>query len=130
MTVRRPTPATALVLVFLFAVVLATVAGPTVAAVVTALTAGIAGVAALVQAGRRRGRLRIGWAALGLGLLGCAPGYGTAAGGLPGDGYFGLVVVTGLGLFITPVRRQSPVARVRTVLDTLLIAASLLTLSW
>jgi diguanylate cyclase (GGDEF)-like protein/PAS domain S-box-containing protein len=130
MTVRRPTPATALVLVFLFAVVLATVAGPTVAAVVTALTAGIAGVAALVQAGRRRGRFRIGWAALGLGLLGCAPGYGTAAGGLPGDGYFGLVVVTGLGLFITPVRRQSPVARVRTVLDTLLIAASLLTLSW
>jgi len=130
MTVRRHTTATAVVVVFLLAVVLASVAGPRLASFATALTAGCAGAAALVQAGRRRGRLRLGWTALGLGLLGCAPGYGTSVDGLPGAGYFGLVVVTGIGLFVIPVRRHSAAARVRTVLDTLLVAASLLTVSW
>ena len=75
MTLRRPLPA-AIVLVFVLAVALSAVAASEVTAVAITVVALCAAAACLVRAGRRRGRMRLVWAAFGLAAL---------AGGVPGD---------------------------------------------
>ncbi len=126
---RRPTGAAMLVLVFLLAVVLATAADPAVIAALTSLTGLCAGLACLLLAGRRSGALRRTWAGIGLAVLCGALGYGAGAGGLPGLGYFGMAAVVGTGLLSLPLLQQSGAAVLRALLDTALIAVSLLMLS-
>ncbi len=117
-----------LVVVFLVALGLATVAGPVLAADATALIALVAGLACLVQAVRRSGPERLTWTGLGLAMLAGSLGYAVVD-DLPGAGYFALVAVLGSGLFALPVLQRTRIAVLRAVLDTLLVAVSLLMLS-
>ena len=123
MTVRRPLPA-AVVLVFVLAVALAVLAASEVIAVVTTVVALCAAAACLVRAGRRRGRMRVVWAALGLGAL---------AGGLAGDhtpGYLAMIPLVAAGMFLVPMPSRTVLELARSVVDTLLIAAALVALSY
>jgi len=98
-----------------------------------------AGVACLRRAERRRGRMGAAWAGIGLGVLSYALGEaGMVWGlltpgrtGLPPDlGHLGLVPLVAAGLLLVPVGRQSVANRVRGGVDGLMIACSLLLVSW
>jgi diguanylate cyclase (GGDEF)-like protein/PAS domain S-box-containing protein len=101
-----------------------------------------AGVAALIRAYRRPGRMRWAWIGIGLGSLSYAFGEGvwtwteTIRGqevlvpSLPDVGYLGMVPLIAAGLLLVPVARQSVANRVRSVVDGLMIAASLLLVGW
>jgi diguanylate cyclase (GGDEF)-like protein/PAS domain S-box-containing protein len=102
----------------------------------------LAGVACLARAARLAGRLRLAWGAFGLGSLSYAVGEGTRTWtesirgqevpgpGLPDVGHLGMVLLIAVGLLFVPVPRQTIVNRVRSVIDALMIATSLLLISW
>jgi diguanylate cyclase (GGDEF)-like protein/PAS domain S-box-containing protein len=101
-----------------------------------------AGVACLVRAYRRPGRMRRTWTGIGLGALSYA--FGDAAWAwtetvrgrevsfpsLPDVGYLGMVPLIAAGLLLVPVAHQSVANRVRSIIDGLMIAASLVLVSW
>jgi diguanylate cyclase (GGDEF)-like protein/PAS domain S-box-containing protein len=103
--------------------------------------AGAAAVACLVRAATFRGRLRLAWALLGAGVLSWGAGRAGAAwletitGSVPlpsqADlGYQGMILLTSAGLLVLPVATQTLANRVRSVLDGLLVAASLVLMAW
>jgi len=134
-------------MVALFAVVLSTaVGGPQVAQTVSnfglSLAALAAAGAALWRAVGFTGRMRWGWAFIGLGVLSwglgqCAWVYlETFAGeeapfpSVADLGYIGMVLLTPVGLLILPSARQAMANRVRSVLDGLMVATSLVLIAW
>jgi diguanylate cyclase (GGDEF)-like protein/PAS domain S-box-containing protein len=149
MTVRRPSSSVLVIVVLTaaFAVCMGTEAGGPVfthnlSDVATFLIAAAAGVACLIRAYRRPGRMRWAWTGIGLGALSDA--FGEASWGwiqvvqgrevpfpsLADVGYLGMVPLIAAGLLLVPVARQSVANRIRSVVDGLMIAASLLLISW
>ncbi|MCU7728679.1 EAL domain-containing protein [Actinoplanes sp. KI2] len=119
MTVRRQLPA-ALVPAAAPAAVLAF--GAT--AVAVAVVAVCASAACLVRAGRRRGRMRVVWAAFGLAAL---------AGGVPGDhalGHLAMAPLAAAGMLLVPMPRRTGLETIRSIMDTVLIAAALIQLDY
>ncbi|WP_285686757.1 EAL domain-containing protein [Actinoplanes sp. NBRC 103695] len=110
--------------------------------IVIVLTAVAAGVACLLSAVTRPGRMRWAWIGIGLGSLSYATGealwtYHETFRGLDvpvpsvADAfYLGMVPLTAAGLLLVPVAQQSVANRVRSVVDGLMVAASLLLISW
>jgi diguanylate cyclase (GGDEF)-like protein/PAS domain S-box-containing protein len=98
--------------------------------------------ACLVAGWRRRaGPIRPAWTLLGLGMLSWGCGqiawiwYGLALGEAPlpslaDAGYLGMMALVAVGLLMVPAVTQSRANRVRSVLDGLMIATSLLLVSW
>ncbi|MGA5304955.1 putative bifunctional diguanylate cyclase/phosphodiesterase [Nucisporomicrobium flavum] len=100
-----------------------------------------AAVACLVRSATFRGRTRAGWALVGLGVLswGLGQAYAvwldTFTGSVPlpspaDIGYLGMVVLTPAGLLILPAATQTLANRARSVLDGLMVAASLMLMAW
>ncbi|MFI5935202.1 putative bifunctional diguanylate cyclase/phosphodiesterase [Actinoplanes sp. NPDC051494] len=101
-----------------------------------------AGGAALARAARRGGRMGITWAGIGLGCFSYAygeaswawtesvEGHAVSSPGPADLGYLGMVPLIVLGLLFVPVARQSLANRVRGIVDGLMIACSLLLISW
>ncbi|MEV4636871.1 EAL domain-containing protein [Actinoplanes sp. NPDC049548] len=100
-----------------------------------------AAAACLVRAATVRGRSRAGWALIGLGVLswGLGQGYGIYLYAFlgyqplpsPADvGYLGMVALAPAGLLVLPVASQGMANRARTVLDGLMVAASLMLIAW
>ncbi|XVU22198.1 putative bifunctional diguanylate cyclase/phosphodiesterase [Actinoplanes sp. CA-054009] len=87
--------------------------------VVSTIAALAAAVAGLVVVSRREGRLRLAWAALVLGIVG-----GLVA------GHIVLVVLASLSLSVIPRPPRSRLARLRGVVDALLITTSLMVICW
>ena len=101
-----------------------------------------AAVTCLCRAGSFRGRMRWGWALIGLGVL----SWGLGQAGwvyletFRGDdvpfpsqadiGYLGMVLLTPAGLLILPSATQALANRARSVLDGLMVAASLVLMAW
>jgi diguanylate cyclase (GGDEF)-like protein/PAS domain S-box-containing protein len=118
-------------------IALATVLAATVAAVLgprwtqpaVALIGLAAGIACLAQAVRRRGRFAVAWAAIGLAALTCVLGAGTVDFSSQPIG-FGMVVLVSVGLLCLPTTTQTGLYRVRTLVDTGLVAISVLSTSW
>ena len=110
--------------------------------IATFLMATAAGVACMIRAYGRPGRMRWAWIGIGLGALSYAFGEGArtwleTVGGpvvafpsLPDVGYLGMVPLIAGGLLMVPVARQSVANRVRSAVDGLMIAASLLLINW
>jgi PAS domain-containing protein len=108
----------------------------------TVLMAVTAGVFCLARARRSGNGMRRTWIAIGLGSLCYASGEAawtwleTVRGqeipfpALPDIGYLGMVPLMAAGLLMVPVARQSAANRIRSVADGLLIATSLLLVSW
>jgi diguanylate cyclase (GGDEF)-like protein/PAS domain S-box-containing protein len=106
------------------AVALAAVAASGVTAVAATVVALCAAAACLVRAGRRRGRMRVVWAAFGLGAL---------AGGVPGDhtpGYLAMVPLVAAGMLLVPMPSRTGLEKIRSIMDALLIAAALIQLDY
>ncbi|MCM4078395.1 putative bifunctional diguanylate cyclase/phosphodiesterase [Paractinoplanes hotanensis] len=88
------------------------------------------------------GRMRWGWALVGLGVLSWSLGQAAACWTqtvlgrevqLPSQadlGYLGMVLLTPIGLLVLPSRTQALAGRVRSVLDGLMVAASLVLMAW
>jgi diguanylate cyclase (GGDEF)-like protein/PAS domain S-box-containing protein len=101
-----------------------------------------AAIACLFRAGSFTGRMRLGWALIGLGVL--SWGLGQACWvyleSFRGDevpfpsqsdiGYLGMVLLTPAGLLILPSAAQALANRARSVLDGLMVAASLVLMAW
>ncbi|MBU2669368.1 EAL domain-containing protein [Actinoplanes bogorensis] len=116
-------------LVLAAAAVLAATAGHLTINVITALTALAAAVAAARVVRRRDGGTRTAWIGLGTGAL--AGSVGVFAGGpVRGFGHVALVTIVTVCLFVVPKPRQSRLAQVRSAVDALLVAVSLLMTSW
>jgi diguanylate cyclase (GGDEF)-like protein/PAS domain S-box-containing protein len=147
MTVRRPRPFTITVLAAVAAFAACVLVGGgglgrDLANVATTLMTLAAGAACLGRAALRPGRMRLTWVGVGLGTVsysfgaGALTWYETLVGrpvpvpGLPDLGYLGMVPLTAAGLLMVPVTRQSVANRVRGIIDCLMIAASLLLVSW
>ncbi|GAA3350026.1 hypothetical protein GCM10020358_74390 [Amorphoplanes nipponensis] len=149
MILRRPRPGTVVVVlaVVVFAAWMTAGTGGrgvtrAVSDLGTVLMTLAAGLACLVRAARHRGRLGVAWGGIGLGvLLWCAgevswtyaelvQGHDAPAPGPSDVGYLGMVPLVAAGLLAVPVGRQSAAHRVRSVVDGLMIAASLLLVSW
>jgi len=146
MTLRHPRPGTLLagVAVTAFAAwMVGGIGGEAVtratAVIGTLLLTLAAGAACLRRAVRRRGRVGAAWAGIGLGALSYAVGeagmvWGMLSSGGPGPppdlGHLGLVPLVAAGLLMVPVGRQSLAKRVRRGVDDLMIACSLLLVSW
>ncbi|AGZ42644.1 putative bifunctional diguanylate cyclase/phosphodiesterase [Actinoplanes friuliensis] len=149
MTLTRPRPGTVLVVAVILAFSALMISGwggervtGTVSNIGTVLIAAAAGLACLVRAVQRRGRMGIAWSGFGLGALSYAFGEASWAWaetvqgrevpfpGLPDVGYLGMVPLTAAGLLMVPVARQSVANRVRSIVDGLMIACSLLLVSW
>ncbi|HEU4346344.1 MAG TPA: EAL domain-containing protein [Actinoplanes sp.] len=130
-----------------FALVLSTgVGGPGISQTISNLGLCVAAVSAalavLLRARSFRGRMRWGWALIGLGVL--AWGLGQAAWvyleSFRGDevpfpsqadlGYLGMVVLTPAGLLILPSAAQALANRARSVLDGLMVATALVLIAW
>jgi diguanylate cyclase (GGDEF)-like protein/PAS domain S-box-containing protein len=101
-----------------------------------------AAVACLVRAAGFRGRMRWGWALIGLGVLSWGLGqvcwvYLESFRGeevpFPSQadiGYLGMVLLTPIGLLILPSATQALANRARSVLDGLMVATSLVMMAW
>jgi PAS domain S-box-containing protein len=101
-----------------------------------------AAVACLGRAALYRGRRRWGWALIGLGVLAWGLGQAVwvylesfAGDGMPFPsqadiGYLGMVLLTPVGLLILPSTAQALANRARSVLDGLMVAASLMLVAW
>ena len=130
-----------------FGAVLSTgLGGPSVAQTISnlGLCAGAvsAAVACLIRARTFAGRLRWGWTFIGLGVLSWGLGQAcwvyleTFRGdeapfpSIADIGYLGLVLFTPIGLLILPSAAQALANRARSVLDGLMVAASLLLMAW
>ncbi len=101
-----------------------------------------AAVACLFRGRRFTGRMRWGWALIGLGVL--SWGLGQACWvyleSFRGDevpfpsvadiGYIGMILFTPAGLLVLPSARQTPANRARSVLDGLMVATSLVLMAW
>ncbi|GAB2619649.1 hypothetical protein Aab01nite_33770 [Paractinoplanes abujensis] len=126
-----------------FAIILGT--GSSLAAPVSnfglCLGALVAAVACLRRSRRFTGRMRWGWSLIGLGVLSWGLGQAVACWyGITGQdvplpshadlGYLGMVVLTPVGLLVLPSRTQALAGRIRSVLDGLMIAASLVLMAW
>jgi diguanylate cyclase (GGDEF)-like protein/PAS domain S-box-containing protein len=134
------------VVVAAFAVVLSTGAGgpdtsQTISNLGLIVAAISAAVACLIRAALFRGRLRYGWALVGLGVLSWGAGQITAVwletftGSIPlpsqaDIGYLGMILLASAGLLILPVATQTLANRARSVLDGLMVAASLVLMAW
>src|SRR3954451_22835505 len=108
----------------------------------TLLIAVAAGIACLIRAAVRPGRMRWAWLGIGFGALSYGIGesivtwietvqrqavpFPSAA----DAAYLGMVPLTAAGLLMVPVGHQSTANRVRGVVDGLMITASLLLVSW
>ncbi|MEV4344642.1 bifunctional diguanylate cyclase/phosphodiesterase [Actinoplanes sp. NPDC049596] len=102
----------------------------------------LAAVACLARARSFTGRMRAGWALIGLGVLSWGLGEGVwsylemARGEVQpfpstGDiGYLGMTLLTPIGLLVLPSRAQGVANRVRSVIDGLMVAASLVLIAW
>ena len=141
MAVRRPRPATAVIVAVVLVAGAAggfgAAAGPV--TVGTLLMALAAGVACLIRAARRRGRMRLAWAGIGLGALAYAAGDTWSAlvvgrdasvPALSGIGHPAMIPLVAAGLLLVPVGRRSVAHRIRGIVDRLMIAFSLLLVSW
>ncbi|MFI6072712.1 putative bifunctional diguanylate cyclase/phosphodiesterase [Actinoplanes sp. NPDC051343] len=126
MTARTRTT-TALVVALLATV--AVVLGPRWSQPGAAVAGLAAGIACLVQAVRRPGRISVAWASLGVAALTCVIAAGTADFPAGPIGY-ALVVLVSIGLLCLPATTQNRLYRVRTLVDTGLIAISLFGTSW
>ncbi|MET0423278.1 MAG: sensor domain-containing diguanylate cyclase, partial [Actinoplanes sp.] len=130
-----------------FALLLGTdVAGPELSQTVSnfGLCAGAiaAAAACLRRASKFSGRLRWGWTLVGLGVLSWGLGQSawvyleTFLGQevpFPSQadlGYLGMVVLTPIGLLVMPSSQQALANRVRSVLDGLMVASSLILVAW
>ena len=133
--------------VLLFAVVLGTGVGgadtsqaiSNIGLVMAALPASIA---CLIRARSFTGRMRWGWAFVGLGVLSWGLGQLTWVylesfrgddvpfPSLADAGYLGMVLLTPAGLLILPSTAQGAANRARSVLDGLMVAASLVLMAW
>jgi diguanylate cyclase (GGDEF)-like protein len=101
-----------------------------------------AAAACLVRAHQFGGRMRWGWGLIGLGVLSwglgqCAWVYLEMFRGVEAPfpsvadiGYVGLVVLVPIGLLALPSRAQALASRMRSVLDGLMVAASLVLIAW
>ncbi|MEU8236477.1 bifunctional diguanylate cyclase/phosphodiesterase [Actinoplanes sp. NPDC048967] len=134
------------VVVATFGVVLSTgVGGADTAQLISNLglcaAAASAALACLFRAAALRGRVRAGWALLGLGVLswgagqGCAVWLETFTGSVPlpsqaDIGYLGMILLTSAGLLVLPVATQTLANRARSVLDGLMVAVSLVLIAW
>ena len=135
------------IVVAAFAAILSTGAGgagtsQTISNIGLCLGAVSAAVACLLRAKSFTGRARWGWALIGLGVL--AWGLGQCAWvyleSFRGDevpfpsqadiGYLGMVLLTPIGLLILPSVAQTLANRARSVLDGLMVAASLVLMAW
>ncbi|WP_127501730.1 putative bifunctional diguanylate cyclase/phosphodiesterase [Actinoplanes solisilvae] len=105
--------------------------------------AALAAAAACLWRSRRfSGRRRGGWALIGLGVLSWGLGQGTwlyletfrgdqVPFPSPADlGYLGMVVLAPIGLLVLPSRAQTLANRARSVIDGLMVAASLVLMAW
>ncbi|WP_306205085.1 putative bifunctional diguanylate cyclase/phosphodiesterase [Actinoplanes sp. RD1] len=88
-----------------------------------------------------RGRLRAGWALIGLGILSWGLGQAgtiwldTVTGSVPlpsqaDIGYLGMVLLAPAGLLVLPVADRTAAQRARSVLDGLMVATSLMLMAW
>jgi len=145
---RRRAPSVLVgVFVAAFAVLLGTGAGgPVVARDISnfglCLAAFVAAGACLARARSCAGRMRWGWAFIGLGVLSWSLGqcvwirHALCCGAPPLEptiadaGFFGMIVLTPIGLLLLPGPTQGLANRVRSVLDGLMIAASLMLIAW
>jgi diguanylate cyclase (GGDEF)-like protein/PAS domain S-box-containing protein len=119
MTARRLLPAA-----IVPAVALAAVATSEVTAVATTVVALCAAAACLVRAARRRGRMRVAWAAFGLGAL---------AGGVPGHhtpGYLAMIPLMAAGMLLVPMPPRTAHEKIRSIVDALLIVTALIALDF
>jgi diguanylate cyclase (GGDEF)-like protein/PAS domain S-box-containing protein len=101
-----------------------------------------AAVACVLRGHRLAGRQRLGWTFIGLGALSwglgqCAWVYLESFLGQDAPfpsvadiGYVGMLLLTPIGLLVLPSRTQALANRVRSVLDGLMIAASLVLIAW
>jgi diguanylate cyclase (GGDEF)-like protein/PAS domain S-box-containing protein len=145
--VRHPAITLVTLATAVFAAGMATHAGGTaltrdISNVATFVMALAAGAACLGRAVRRSGRMRWAWTGIGLGTLSYAAGEGlwtwveTVRGRempfpSPADlGYLCMVPLVVAGLLVVPAARQSTANRIRSVVDGLMIAASLLLIGW
>jgi diguanylate cyclase (GGDEF)-like protein/PAS domain S-box-containing protein len=148
MTVRlRPAAVFVALATLAFAVVMITnIGGRTfardVSNIASVLMEVAAGAACMIRAYGRPGRMRWAWTGIGLGALSYA--FGDAAWtwvetiqrrevpfpSLPDVGYLGMVPLIAAGLLLVPVARQSVANRVRSIIDGLMIATSLVLVSW
>ncbi|AGZ44998.1 EAL domain-containing protein [Actinoplanes friuliensis] len=134
------------VVVATFGVVLSTGAGgavvsKTISNLGLCLAAVSAAVACLFRAALFRGRMRAGWALVGLGVLSWGVGQmaavwlDTFTGSVPlpsqaDIGYLGMILLASAGLLVLPVAAQALANRARSVLDGLMVAASLVLMAW
>jgi diguanylate cyclase (GGDEF)-like protein/PAS domain S-box-containing protein len=114
----------------------------TVSNVGTVLITVAAGMACLARAVHSRGRMRAAWTGIGLGTLSYAlgdtvwtwietiQGRQVPSPGLPDVFFLCMVPLTAAGLLLVPVARQSLANRIRSIVDGLMIACSLLLISW
>ena len=101
-----------------------------------------AAVSCLSRAARRRGRIRLAWLAIGLGMTAYTFGEGSWAWlenirgeevpfpALSDLGYLAMPPLVAAGLLLVPAARQSAANRIRSIVDGLMIATSLLLVSW
>jgi diguanylate cyclase (GGDEF)-like protein/PAS domain S-box-containing protein len=122
------------------------VGGPATARAISnsGLTAGaiVAAVACLVRARSFAGRMRIGWGLIGLAVMCWGLGesicfYLETLRGVDAPfpsvsdfGYLGMALLAPIGLLVLPSRAQGAASRVRSVIDGLMIAASLVLIAW
>jgi diguanylate cyclase (GGDEF)-like protein/PAS domain S-box-containing protein len=102
----------------------------------------VAGIACFVRAMQRPGRMRWAWTGIALGSVSYAAGEGiwtwieTVRGqevpfpSVADIGYLGMIPLIAIGLLLVPVARQTLANRFRSIVDGLMIAASLLLISW
>jgi diguanylate cyclase (GGDEF)-like protein/PAS domain S-box-containing protein len=100
----------------------------TVIGAATTVVAIAGAVACLGRAWRRDGRVRLGWAGLGLGAAAAGLAGGTVA--EPRAGHLALVVLAWAGLFVLPMPPRSVVEKVRALLDLLIIGTSVVALCY
>ena len=146
MTVARPHPITLAVVgsIVVFAACLQFGAlgfARDISNVATTVMTSLAGVACLIRA-RRPGRMRWAWTLIALGAFAYSFGEGSwtwfetvlgqenAFPGLPDIGYLAMVPLIATGLLLVPIEQQSAANRIRSIVDGLMIAASLLLVSW
>ncbi|MBM2623064.1 EAL domain-containing protein [Actinoplanes sp. LDG1-06] len=118
------------VLMLLLAVALATTADPGVVAVLTGVVAlGVAGAAVHVMR-RREARTRLAWVGLGAGAVAEAVGIFVDGRTATGLGHVAMVAIVTVTLFVIPQPKRSRLTALRSVVDALLVASSLLMTSW
>ncbi|MET0492368.1 MAG: EAL domain-containing protein [Actinoplanes sp.] len=149
MTRSRPRPVTLLVGVLVVAFAYCMISRPggdhatsVISNFATVALTAAAALACFVRGVRRRGRMGMAWVGIGLGALSYCFGEAswtwteTVRGqevpfpSLPDVGYLGMVPLIAAGLLVVPVPRQSLANRVRSIVDGLMIATSLLLVSW